>query len=98
VYTHPDVFTFPTPVNTVPLQQKMYSPVFVFHANTAAAFERSWIATLKIFTVNEQVAVLPEVSVAVQVTVVVPAGKAEPDGGVQATVTPGQLSVAVGVV
>ena len=47
-------------------------------------------------TVNEQLAVLPLVSVAVQLTVVVPFGKAEPDAGVQATVTPGQLSLAVG--
>ena len=35
------------------------------------------------------------VSVAVQLTVVVPFGKAKPDGGAHATVTPGQLSVAV---
>ena len=47
-------------------------------------------------TVNEQVAVLPDPSVAVQVTVVVPAGKLEPEGGTQATVTPGQLSLTVG--
>lgn len=38
---------------------------------------------------------LPEVSVAVQVTVVVPTGRTVPEGGLQATVTPGQLSVAV---
>ena len=43
-------------------------------------------------TVNEQVAVLPLVSVAVQVTVVVPAGKVEPEGGVQTTVAIAQLS------
>jgi len=40
--------------------------------------------------------VLPDVSVAVQVTVVVPTGKHEPEGGVHAVVTPGQLSLAVG--
>ena len=45
--------------------------------------------------VNEQVAVLPEASVAVQVTVVTPSGKQLPEGGLQTTVTPGQLSVAV---
>jgi hypothetical protein len=50
---------------------------------------------LKTFTEKEQVAVLPEASVAVQVTEVVPAGKGEPEGGTQTTVTPGQLSVAV---
>ena len=43
-------------------------------------------------TVNEQVAVLPELSVAVQTTGVVPFGKVDPDGGLQVTVTPGQLS------
>ena len=46
-------------------------------------------------TVKLQLAVLPEASVAVQLTVVVPTGKVEPDAGVQDTVTPGQLSVAV---
>ena len=48
------------------------------------------------FTGNEQEAVLALASVAVQVTVVAPAGTQEPEGGVQTTVTPGQLSVAVG--
>lgn len=47
-------------------------------------------------TVKLHEAVLPDVSVAVQVTVVVPSAKSEPDGGLQAEVTPGQLSVAVG--
>ena len=46
-------------------------------------------------TVKLQVAVFPEASVAVQVTVVVPLGNSEPEGGLQATVAPGQLSVAV---
>lgn len=48
-------------------------------------------------TVNVQGAlVFPAASVAVQVTVVVPFGKNEPDGGLQVTVRPsGQLSVAV---
>ena len=47
-------------------------------------------------TVKPQVAVLPAVSVAVQVTFVVPALNVDPDGGVQVVVTPGQLSLAVG--
>ena len=47
-------------------------------------------------TVKLQFAVLPEASVAVQVTVVTPTGKQEPAGGLQTTVTPGQLSVATG--
>ena len=51
--------------------------------------------TLNTVTVKVQVAVLPDASVAVQVTVVVPTGKQDPDGGLQRTVTPGQLSLAV---
>lgn len=46
--------------------------------------------------VNVQVAVLPEPSVAVAVTVVVPTGKKLPDAGLLTTVTPGQLSLTVG--
>jgi hypothetical protein len=42
-----------------------------------------------------QLAVLLALSVAVQVTVLVPLEKVEPLGGVQLTVTPGQLSVAL---
>ena len=45
-------------------------------------------------TVKLHVAVLPDVSVAVTITVVVPFGKFVPDGGAAATVTPGQLSYA----
>ena len=48
-------------------------------------------------TWNEHDATLPDVSVAVQVTVVVPAGKHDPEGGLHTVVTPGQLSVATGV-
>ena len=48
-------------------------------------------------TLNEQLAVLPLVSVAVHLTVVVPSRKVEPDAGVQLVVTPGQLSVEVTV-
>jgi len=44
-----------------------------------------------------QVAVFPDVSVAVQVTVVVPFAKVEPEAGEQLVVTPGQLSLAVGL-
>jgi hypothetical protein len=49
-------------------------------------------------TVNVQAAVLFEASVAVQVTVVTPFWKVEPEAGTQAAVAPGQLSVGVGVV
>ena len=45
-------------------------------------------------TVKLQVAVAFDGSVAVQVTLVVPVGKVEPDGGLQATVT--QLPLVVG--
>ncbi len=47
-------------------------------------------------TVKLQVAVLPDVSLAVQVTVVVPMGKVDPEVGLQDDVTPGQLSDVVG--
>ncbi|MDN4594488.1 hypothetical protein NWF35_11350, partial [Polycladomyces subterraneus] len=47
-------------------------------------------------TVKAQLSVFPVPSDAVQVTVVVPTGKKEPEGGEQVTVTPGQLEVGVG--
>jgi hypothetical protein len=50
---------------------------------------------LNTVTLKEQLDELPAPSVAVQVTVVVPSGKADPDAGVQTVVTPEQLSVAV---
>jgi hypothetical protein len=46
--------------------------------------------------VNVHAAVFPLVSVAVQVTVVVPSLNVEPDGGTQTTDAIAQLSVAVG--
>jgi hypothetical protein len=50
-------------------------------------------------TVNVQVLVLGTVSVAVQVTVVTPFGKVEPDVGEQVTLrVPSQLSLAIGKV
>src|ERR1044071_8666619 len=57
--------------------------------------ESSCNLPLKTEMVKLQVAVLPDASVAVQVTVVTPTGKQLPDGGLQTTVTPGQLSEAV---
>ena len=48
-------------------------------------------------TVNEQLAVLVEASVAVAVTVVTPFGNVLPDGGTPSIEVPGQLSVAVTV-
>ena len=58
--------------------------------------ESSCKRPLNTVTEKLQLAVLPDASVAVQVTVVVPAGRVAPLGGTQATVTPGQLSEAVG--
>jgi len=51
---------------------------------------------LNTVTVKEQLAVFPDVSVAVQVTVVVPSGNVEPDAGTHMLVTPGQLSLTIG--
>jgi hypothetical protein len=47
-------------------------------------------------TLKLQVEVLPDASVAVQVTLVVPCWNVEPEAGAQAVVTPAQLSPAVG--
>lgn len=47
-------------------------------------------------TLNVQLAWLPDGSVAVQLTVVTPNWKAEPEGGKQTKEAPGQLSVTVG--
>jgi hypothetical protein len=47
-------------------------------------------------TVKLHDAMLPLVSVAVQLTVVVPTGKVEPEAGLHTTVVPGQLSLVVG--
>jgi hypothetical protein len=49
-------------------------------------------------TVKVQLLVFPAASVAVHVTVVIPLANVAPEGGLQTVVTPGQLSVAVGVV
>ena len=53
-----------------------------------------WLSST--LTVNVQLVALFAVSWAVQVTVVNPFGKTEPDAGEQLEVTPEQLSVAVG--
>jgi hypothetical protein len=96
VNTHPCVCTFPIPVNVVPPQQNLYCPVCEFHSSIVEGLESSCTATSNVLTVKLHVAVLPDVSVAVQVTVVTPTLKHPPDGGTHATVTPGQLSLATG--
>ena len=62
----------------------------MFEGHATVGFSVSLTVTVKL-----HVAVFPDASVAVQLTVVVPIGKVEPDAGEQTTVTPGQLSVAV---
>jgi hypothetical protein len=49
-------------------------------------------------TANEHVAVAPTASLAVQVTVVVPIGNAEPDGGTQFTATQAEFGLEAEVV
>jgi hypothetical protein len=70
--------------------------VTVLNSTTMLGSESSCKHPLKTVTVKLHVAVFPDASVAVQVTVVVPTGKGEPLGGVQIVVTPGQLSEATG--
>jgi hypothetical protein len=73
----------------------LHWPVSVLPAmlsgHVMVGFSVSLIVTLK-----EHVAVWPEASVAVQFTVLTPLGKVEPETGLHAAVTPGQLSEAVG--
>jgi hypothetical protein len=87
----------PVPESLVVPQQNIYAPVWELNRRTDAGFVSSCRQESNIWTANVQVAVLPATSVAVQVTEVVPTGRQEPDGGTQATVTPGQLSLPVGV-
>jgi hypothetical protein len=68
----------------------------VLNTSTVVGSVSSCKQPLKIVTVKEQLAVNPTASVAVQLTVVTPRLKLEPDGGEQTAVTPGQLSEAVG--
>src|SRR5262245_60244369 len=82
----------PLPVDVCPPQQYLKSPVVEFHIRIELGFESSCTDTSKTVTENEQLAVFPDESVAVHVTVVTPGGSAVPDGGTHATVAPGQLS------
>jgi hypothetical protein len=77
----PRVVSVPCPVATrVPAQQNRYSPVVALIRTTFPGVFSSCKQKLKPVTANVQVAVFPEVSVAVQVTVVVPTGKGDPGG------------------
>ena len=94
---------------TAPTPEQLSLAVGVVYVTTAVhcPLAAGWVmlvgqvitgsVTSAIVTVNAHCAVLLEVSVAVQVTVVVPLLKLEPGAGLQATVAPGQLSVAGGV-
>jgi len=86
----------PLAINT-PLQKNWKSPVNGLNITKFPVLVSSCKHKGKVVTVNVHCVMLFEASVAVQVTVVVPAGKIEPDGGLQTTVVPGQLSLAAGV-
>src|SRR4030095_14001962 len=93
----PAAETVPMPdANTTPPQQKRYSPVERLNSTTLRALESSCKQPLNTVTLKLQVAVLSAVSVAVQVTVVVPTGKVDPDAGLQSTLMSEQLSDACG--
>jgi len=92
----PLVVTVPTPLYAVPPQQNRYSPVVVFTSTTLVGLLSSCTHRSNVVTANEHVAVFPEVSVAVHVTVLVPIGKQLPEAGEHTTVAPGQLSVTTG--
>jgi hypothetical protein len=68
----------------------------VFHNSTIVGVESSCKQALNTVTVKLQLAVLPELSVAVQLTVVTPRLNVEPLGGEHTLVAPGQLSVTTG--
>jgi hypothetical protein len=98
VPSQPLAFSVPLPLAiSTPLQKKLYSPVTPFTNTKFPVLVSSCRQKLDVVTVNEHDAVFPEASVAVQVTVVAPTASVEPDGGLQAVVTPGQLSLAVGL-
>jgi hypothetical protein len=88
--------TLAIPVTTVPPQQKRYAPVEALPIKTVLRLVSSCKQTLPTVTTKLHSAVLFEVSLAVQMTVFVPNGKQYPDGGTQATVASGQLSLIAG--
>src|SRR6185369_16502240 len=90
--TEPFLSTSASRSNFVPTSSLFLSPIQTLAGLSAVKFAAEFTVT-----VNWQVAWLFEVSVAVHVTVVVPTGKLDPDGGTQATVWPGQLSLLGGV-
>jgi len=97
VIVQPLTTTVPVPVNVVPAQQNLYSPVIELNNNTVPGLLSSCRHTSNTETEKLQLAVLPAVSVAVHITVVDPVGMHDPLGGTHTTCTPGQSSIAVGV-
>src|SRR6266496_3731025 len=90
VTTQPLTMRVPTPVNTVPLQQKRYSPVAALNRTTLAGLLSSCRQLLNTVTLKEQFCA----PVAEQVTVVVPTGKILPEAGEH--ITGPQVPTAVG--
>lgn len=76
-------------------QQKLKSPLEALISTTLPGLLSSCRQKLNTLTAKMQVAMLPETSVALQTTVVVPTGKFDPEGGLQATDWSVQLSVAL---
>ena len=94
----PVSLTVPIPLRVSPVAQwvNRYSPVNELNLKMSpvdwSCRETSYTVTVKL-----QVAVLPEASVATQVTVVVPSENTDPDAGVHTTDAPEQLLLIVGV-
>jgi hypothetical protein len=99
VIVPPQPLTLGVPVPlaiSTPLQKNWKSPVTGLNNTKFPGLVSSCKHMLNVVTVNVHCVVLFDVSVAVQVTVVVPTGKIDPDGGLQTTDCTPQLSVAAG--
>src|SRR6185295_3684865 len=93
----PFTFTPPTPLTLIVVpQQTRYSPVTVLIRSLLLESVSSCKQTLKTHTWKLHIAVLPDVSVAVQVTVVHPVGNVPPEAGVQTTAAGGRADPGVG--
>ena len=77
---------------TVAAQDPLSTDALIFDGQEITGSSESFIVRI-----NEQVSEFPAVSVATNVFVVAPTGKAEPEASpaIWVTITPGQLSVAV---
>src|SRR5712691_9663346 len=89
----PLVFSVPLPLAIgTPSQQKKKSPVNALTNTTFPGLESSCRQKLNTFTPNVHVVMLFDASVPVHVTVVVPTGNCDPEGGLHTTVGVPQLS------